>query len=128
MMPDQAAWAAGAWLLSHFARPALGVPAPIFISAASPSLNRIMVGIERTPYLTVVDGFSSMFSLTIFTLPASSVESSSRTGEIARHGPHHSAQKSTSTGSLAFRTSSPKLASETWVVMGDLPLVESGVL
>src|SRR5690606_37511179 len=84
-----------AWLSSHLLRPALGVPAPIFMSAASPSLNRIMVGIERTPYLTVVEGFSSMLSLTILTLPASSAESSSRTGAIARHGPHHSAQKST---------------------------------
>src|SRR5690606_27291457 len=98
---------------SHFDSPAFGVPAPIFMSAASPSLNRIMVGIERTPYLTVVEGFSSTFSLTIFTLPASSLESSSSTGAMARQGPHHSAQKSTSTGSFEDRTSSPKLASET---------------
>src|SRR5690606_11612135 len=94
-----------------------GVPAPIFMSAASPFLNRIMVGIERTPYFTVVEGFSSTLSLTIFTLPASSEESSSSTGAIARQGPHHSAQKSTSTGSFEDRTSSPKVASETWVVI-----------
>src|SRR5687768_2477776 len=90
------------------------------MSAASPPLNRIMVGIERTPYLTVVEGFSSTLSLTILTLPASSEESSSSTGAMARHGPHHSAQKSTSTGSLEDRTSSPKVASETWVVI-ELP-------
>src|SRR6185436_4548753 len=73
---------------------------------------------DRTPYLTVVEGFSSTLSLTILTLPWSSLESSSSTGAMARQGPHHSAQKSTSTGSLEDRTSSPKLASETWVVIG----------
>src|SRR5664279_1714277 len=103
--------------MSHLLRPALGVPAPIFMSVASPSLNRIIVGIDRTPYLTVVEGFSSTLSLTILTRPWSSEESSSRTGAMARHGPHHSAQKSTNTGSLDERTSSPKLASETWIVM-----------
>src|SRR5690606_26405146 len=111
---------------SHLDRPALGVPAPIFMSAASPFLNRIIVGIDRTPYLTVVEGFSSTFSLTIFTLPWRSLDSSSRTGAIARQGPHHSAQKSTRTGSLEERTSSPKVASETCLVM-DLPFgLESG--
>src|SRR5690349_7407916 len=87
------------------------------MSAASPPLNRIIVGIERTPYLTVVAGFLSTLSFTILTLPWSSLESSSSTGAIARQGPHHSAQKSTRTGSLEDRTSSPKLASETWVVI-----------
>src|SRR5215217_9085633 len=92
-----------------------------------------MVGIERTPYLTVVEGFSSTLSLTIFTLPWSSDESSSRTGAIARQGPHHSAQKSTSTGSLDESTSSPKLASETWVVilrnsLWDFAFVRSGAV
>src|SRR5690606_13088955 len=63
---------------------------------------------------------------TIFTLPASSADSSSRTGAIARQGPHHSAQKSTRTGSLADRTSSPKVASETCLVI-ELPFgLESG--
>src|SRR5688572_1995753 len=90
------------------------------MSVASPFLNRIIVGIDRTPYLTVVEGFSSTLSLTIFTLPASSEESSSRTGAIARQGPHHSAQKSTRTGSLEDRTSSPKSASETCFVI-ELP-------
>src|SRR5690349_21133978 len=87
------------------------------MSAASPFLNRIMVGIERTPYCAVVEGFWSTLSLTIFTLPWSSVDNSSRTGAIARHGPHHSAQKSTRTGTLELRTSWLKLASETWSVM-----------
>src|SRR5215217_952145 len=96
------------------------------MSAASPFLKRIIVGIERTPYLTVVEGFSSTLSLTIFTLPESSSESSSRRGAIARQGPHHSAQKSTRTGSWEFRTSSPKLASETCFVMVVAFWVESG--
>src|SRR5690606_6373232 len=107
-----------AWPSSHLVRPALGVPAPTFMSAASPPLNRIMVGMERTPYLLAVPGFSSTLSLTILTLPASSVESSPSTGAIARHGPHHSAQQPPRTVWWELRTSSPKLASETCVVMG----------
>jgi len=34
-------------------------------------------------------------------------------GAIMRHGPHHSAQKSTTTGPVALSTSASKLASET---------------
>src|SRR5690606_31380687 len=98
-------------------RPALGVPAPTFMSAASPPLNRIMVGIERTPYWAAVPGFSSTLSLTILTLPLISPEISSSIGAIARHGPHHSAQKSTRTGSFEPRTSVAKLASVTCPVI-----------
>src|SRR5690606_16660679 len=116
------------WPSSHVVRPALGVSARIFMSPASPFLKRIMVGMERTPYFTVVDGFSSTLSLTIFTLPESSWESSSRTGAIARQGPHHSAQKSTRTGSWELRTSSPKVASETCFVIYCAFWVESGGL
>src|SRR5690348_5584821 len=46
-----------------------------------------------------------------------SLESSSSAGAIMRHGPHHSAQKSTTTGFLELRTSAWKEASET--LMGD---------
>src|SRR5688500_12816161 len=46
-----------------------------------------------------VSGLSSTFSLPTFTFPACSVAISSSTGAIILHGPHHSAQKSTMTGS-----------------------------
>jgi hypothetical protein len=61
-------------------------------------LKIIRVGMPRTPYLAVTDGFSSMFSLAMVTLPPDSAAISSSAGAIWRHGPHHSAQKSTTTG------------------------------
>src|SRR5215468_7620108 len=66
------------------------------------------------PYLDAVCGFSSTLSLTIFTLSPSEAEISSSAGAIIRQGPHHSAQKSTTTGSLDFSTSDSKSASDTF--------------
>src|SRR6516162_2195952 len=57
-----------------------------------------------------------MFSLTILTLPSSSLAISSRAGAICRQGPHHSAQKSTTTGVDDFKTSASKVSSETVAV------------
>src|SRR5690242_4633773 len=57
-----------------------------------------------------------MLSLAIFTLPFSSLAISSRAGAICRHGPHHSAQKSTTTGVVDFSTSVSKVSSETFSV------------
>src|SRR6202162_3197287 len=70
------------------------------------------VGIDITLYFAAVCGFSSTLSLTILTLPASApVAISSSAGAIMRHGPHHSAQKSTTTGPLALSTSASNVAS-----------------
>src|SRR2546423_15694117 len=63
-----------------------------------PPLNTVSVGTDITWYARVVSGLASMSSLTTGTLSASSVAISSSTGPTLRHGPHHSAQKSTSTG------------------------------
>src|SRR2546423_13566833 len=87
--------------------------APIFVAATWPPLKTIMVGIPRTPYFIGVCGFSSILTLATVTLPAMSVANSSRNGPIMRHGPHHSAQKSTTTGPLARSTSASKLLSVT---------------
>src|SRR5689334_20121534 len=57
-----------------------------------------------------------MFSLAIVTFSPSSPAISSRAGAIIRHGPHHSAQKSTSTGPSDPRTSEAKLWSVTVLV------------
>src|SRR3954454_13797815 len=78
--------------------------APIFCAATWPPLNRIIVGMPRTPYLRGVCRFSSILTLATVSLPALSAASWSRNGAIILHGPHHSAQKSTRTGSLDFKT------------------------
>src|SRR5579871_4345692 len=95
--------------------------APTWREAISPFLNSIRVGIDITPYLEAVRGFSSTLSLTIFTLPLSEPAISSSAGAIIRQGPHHSAQKSTTTAPSDFNTSDSKSASET------LPTVPMGV-
>src|SRR5436190_18389768 len=64
------------------------------------------------PYRAVTCGFSSVLSLTT-SMPAFSAAISSRIGETARHGPHHSAQKSTRTGLSLASTSASKVASVT---------------
>src|SRR5476651_2265590 len=64
------------------------------------------------PYLAAVFGFSSTLSLTILTLSPTWPAISSSAGAIMRHGPHHYAQKSTTTGAEDFRTSDSKLASD----------------
>src|SRR5271166_4133408 len=55
-----------------------------------------------------------MFTLATVSLPANSPASSSSAGPIILQGPHHSAQKSTSTGPSAFNTS----AENVWSVTG----------
>src|ERR1700761_376045 len=95
--------------------------APTLVAATWPSWKIIMVGMPRTPYLVGTCGFSSMFNLAMVIFSASSVESSSSAGAIMRQGPHHSAQKSTSTGFLASRTSAWKEASDTLMGMAVIP-------
>src|SRR4051812_10557854 len=58
-----------------------------------------------------------MLSLAIVSLSACSAAISSSTGATILHGPHHSAQKSTSTGLSLPRTSLAKLASVTVTVL-----------
>src|SRR3954451_17208459 len=66
------------------------------------------------PYLAAGAGFSSTLSFTILTLPFIVPASSSSAGAIILQGPHHSAQKSTTTGSALFSTCASKSASETF--------------
>src|SRR3954453_13805219 len=89
--------------------------APIFVAATWPPLNSIIVGMPRTPYLRGVCGFSSILTFATVTRPSISAANSSRNGATILHGPHHSAQKSTSTGSLARSTTVSKLLSLTAV-------------
>src|SRR5271170_4444194 len=54
---------------------------------------------------------SSVFSLPTLILPTYSDATASTVGDMARQGPHHGAQKSTKTGTSAFRTSWSNAAS-----------------
>ena len=67
--------------------------------------NRISSGIDWTPNWLAVSVFSMMSILAMTTLPASSSLISSSAGAIILHGPHQSAQKSTSTGVSLSSTS-----------------------
>src|SRR5438067_615497 len=57
------------------------------------------------PYLAAMSPCSSVFSLPTLSRPAKSVAILSMVGARARHGPHHGAQKSTSTGLSLLTTS-----------------------
>src|SRR5271165_7343508 len=80
------------------------------------------------------NGLLSMSTFATVSLPANSPASSSSAGPIILHGPHHSAQKSTSTGPalLASTTSVAKLWSVTGTVFAlivkpsEFQLPESG--
>src|SRR5205823_14829963 len=87
--------------------------APTWRDAISPPLKIIRVGIDITPYFDAVFGLSSTLSLTILTLSPMAPAISSSAGAIIRQGPHHSAQKSTTTGPFALSTSASKSESET---------------
>ena len=73
------------------------------------------VGIDSTPYATVVSGFVSTSSWTTFSRCPSSRAISASTGSIMWQGAHQEAVKSTSTGRPAVSTSSAKVASVTVV-------------
>src|SRR3954463_11529994 len=70
----------------------------------------------RIWYSDAVWMFSSVLSLTIFRSSRSDAISS-RIGATTRHGPHHGAQKSTSTGWSLSRTSAWKFVSVTSLML-----------
>src|ERR687890_1270519 len=76
----------------------------------------VRVGTDITRYARAVSGFSSMFTLTICTLSPISLAISASSGSTLRHGAHHSAQKSTSTGLSDCSTSVTNVASVTALV------------
>src|SRR4030095_12379636 len=94
---------------------------PTIVSVSSPSLKSSNVGIPRTAYRSRIVGFSSPFNFATVARPSNSVASASTVGASRRHGPHHSAQKSTSTTPLFF--SSSKLLSVNVLTFSDAILV-----
>src|SRR5690606_17800197 len=91
--------------------------APIWVAWTCPSLNSSNIGIDRTWYFMAVLRFWSMSTFTTLALPAYSAASWSRAGAIILQGPHHCAQKSTSTGSSDCRTALSKSASVAWITV-----------
>src|ERR1700728_3496140 len=84
----------------------------------------------ETWYCPAMEGCSSVFNLTNFALPAFAAATFSTIGPSMRHGPHHGAQKSTSTGWLLCSTSVSKLVCVTSgnALMSFLTLLELGLL
>src|SRR6516164_3690576 len=62
------------------------------------------------PYLTAISGASSVLSLPTLILPANWSAILSIVGASIRHGPHHTAQKSTRTGFSLLVTSFSQFA------------------
>src|SRR5262245_38645350 len=105
----------------------LGI-APSIRSTTWPSLNRMKVGMLDTRNCIASFCSASTSSLAIRTLPSISLASSSSSGATMRHGPHHSAQKSTRTGVCEFSTSFWKFSPVTCTIfsfMESTPFVES---
>ena len=75
---------------------------------------------KQVLYFTGNSLTSSTFTLPIRTLSPNSLEISSRTGVIALHGPHHSAQKSRITTFFELITSFSKLLSVISTVLLDM--------
>src|SRR5215467_9813789 len=95
-------------------------------STGAPPLNRIRHGIPDTSYCAARFGLSSVSSLTTLSRPLYCSATLSTIGAIILHGPHQSAQKSTSTGSLDFRTSASKVDWLTaWAVLKLVSLLSS---
>lgn len=79
--------------------------APTMLSFLSPFLKIRIVGMLRIPNFDAIFGQSSVLTLQQVSFPANSFASSSITGAIILHGPHHGAQNSTRTGlALCFTT------------------------
>src|SRR5918992_105336 len=78
-----------------------------------PSLKKIKAGILRTPYFIAMAGLLSTSSLATLSLPVYSTARSCTAGAIILQGPHHSAQKSTKTGSSELITSWSQVLSVT---------------
>src|SRR5690348_1539530 len=61
-----------------------------------------------------------MLTFAIFSLPSSSVASSSSVGAMALHGPHHGAQKSTRTGVVALEMADLKDSVVRLAILSDM--------
>lgn len=81
-------------------------------SISRPPTKTAKVGIERILMLPAMPGCVSVFTFATSNSPAARPASFMTSGATIRHGPHHGAQKSTSTGRDALLTSAVKAAGE----------------
>src|ERR1700751_217809 len=95
--------------------------APIKPSAGWPLTKAITAGIDWMPIWPGIAGCWSMFILTSLPLPLAALTAFSSTGVSCLQGPHHSAQKSISTGWR--RDSSMTSFTKVW---GVVSLIRSG--
>src|SRR6185436_11266690 len=72
--------------------------APAARAISRPFLKTAMVGMDRMPSRSPTAATSSVFSFTTRSRPAVRAATFSTSGATIRHGPHHGAQKSTTTG------------------------------
>ena len=86
--------------------------APEMRFTSRPPRKRIIVGMLRMAKREATSGSASVSTFATTTAPARWPASFASSGATARHGPHHAAQKSTSTGAFAFCTSSSKSCAE----------------
>src|SRR5262249_23762397 len=89
--------------------------APRKPSTGLPSFRATTSGMLCTPNAAEIWGFSSTLTLVRTTLPSVSSTAFSMVGPRVRHGPHHGAHRSTTTGTSLDRlmTSASKVASVT---------------
>src|SRR5215204_489973 len=87
--------------------------APTTALGCSPGSKNAMVGMLETPKWPASAVSASTSTFATFTEPSYSAAIWSMTGATCLHGPHHAAQKSTSTGTSEFKTSSSKVSTVT---------------
>ena len=83
---------------------AAGGCAPVNSETTAPSLNALTAGMPWIRNAPARRWFASVSSFASAIFPPRSFTAASSTGASWRHGPHHSAQKSTTTGSVRERS------------------------
>src|SRR5262245_46315771 len=84
--------------------------APAVRAASLPPSKIAIVGIERMRKRSPSSGRASVLTFTTTNRPAFDAATFASSGATIRQGPHHGAQKSTTTGSPALRTSASNTA------------------
>src|SRR3954452_4215070 len=105
---------------------AAGGRAPAWLNTSLPFLNAISVGIERMS-AAAASCCSASVSTFAYTTSGCSSDEAANVGANALHGPHHDAQKSTSTISLSVMVSLNSSAVRSFVATIFLTLGSSGV-
>ena len=79
--------------------------APLNSCSGCPPTTATTIGIDCTPNAWAIRGFASTSTLARIQVPPPASASRSSTGDSCLHGPHHSAHRSTTTGTSSERSS-----------------------